>query len=142
MLAKHCASLLLVATALSLSVFSAAAAGPEQHRRITGPVVYRSHHPHYRALPLERPATLLANPALAADPMLVDGNGHTLVFDTTSRLQKEWNAYVKVHGIKRGGFIYTPYSAKFRRGGIHCDDTGTNISPTCDVEDTTIYGGP
>jgi hypothetical protein len=87
-------------------------------------------------------SVLLANPAFAGDPMLVDGNGHALVFDTTSRLQKEWNAYVKVHGIKRGGYIYTPYSAKFHRGGIHCDDTGTNISPACDVEDTTIYGGP
>ena len=87
-------------------------------------------------------SVLLANPAFAGDPVLVDGRGHAVVFDTTSKLQREWNAYVKVHGIKRGGHIYTPYSAKFRRGGIHCDDTGTNISPTCDLEDTTIYGGP
>jgi hypothetical protein len=85
---------------------------------------------------------LLANPAFAGDPVLVDGKGRAVVFETTSKLQTQWNAYVKVHGIKRGGYIYTPYSAKFRRGGIPCDDTGTNISPTCDVEDTTIYGGP
>jgi len=84
---------------------------------------------------------LLANPALAGGPVLVDGHGHVVVFDTASRLQKEWNAYVKVHGINRGGYIYTPYSSKFHRGGIHCDDTGTNTSPGCDVEDTTIYGG-
>jgi hypothetical protein len=86
-------------------------------------------------------SVLLANTAFAGAPVLVDGNGHTVVFNSTSTLQKEWNAYVKVHGIKRDGYIYTPYSAKFRRGGIHCDDTGTNISPGCDVEDTTIYGG-
>ena len=86
-------------------------------------------------------SVLLANPAFAGNPVLVDRNGHAVVFDTASKLQKEWNAYVKVHGIKRGGYIYTPYSAKFGRGGIHCDDTGTNISPSCDVGDTTIYGG-
>jgi hypothetical protein len=84
---------------------------------------------------------LSANPAFAGQPVLVDGKGHALAFVTASTLQKEWNAYVKVHGIKRGGYIYTPYSAKFGRGGIHCDDTGTNISPSCDVGDTTIYGG-
>jgi len=71
---------------------------------------------------------LSTNPAFAGQPVLVDGKGHAL-------------AFVKVHGIKRGGYIYTPYSAKFGRGGIHCDDTGTNISPSCDVGDTTIYGG-
>jgi hypothetical protein len=86
-------------------------------------------------------SVLLANPAFARDPVLVDGNGHLLVFDTTAKLQKQWNAYVKAHGVKRGRYIYTPYSSKFRRGGIHCDDTGLNISPSCDVEDTTIYGG-
>ncbi len=86
-------------------------------------------------------SVLLAIPAFAGDPTLVDGHGHALVLDTASKLQKEWNAYVKVHGIKRGGYIYTPYSAKFHRGGIHCDDTGTNTSPGCDVEDTTVYGG-
>jgi hypothetical protein len=85
---------------------------------------------------------LLANPAFAGQPVLVDGKGHAVVFDTASKRQKEWNAYVKVHGIRRGGYIYTPYSSKFRRGGIHCDDTGTNTSPSCDIEDTTIYGGP
>ena len=84
---------------------------------------------------------LLASPAFAGEPVLVDGSGRAVVFDTTSRLQKQWNAYVKVHGIKKGGYIYTPYSAKFRRGGTHCDDTGSNISPACDVEDTTVYGG-
>jgi hypothetical protein len=52
-----------------------------------------------------------------------------MVFDTAYKLQREWNAYVKVYGIKRGSYIYTPCSAKFRRGGIHCGDTGTNISP-------------
>jgi hypothetical protein len=83
----------------------------------------------------------LANAAFAGEPTLVDGNGHAVIFDNTAKLQKEWNAYVKAHGIKRGGYIYTPYSAKFRRGGVHCDDTGTNISPACDVEDTTVYGG-
>ena len=86
-------------------------------------------------------SVLLANPAVAGQPVLVDGKGHALTFVTGSTLQKEWNAYVKTHGIKRGGYIYTPYSAKFGRGGIHCDDTGTNISPSCDVGDTTIYGG-
>jgi hypothetical protein len=84
---------------------------------------------------------LLAAPALAGEPALTDGKGRPVVFDTAAKLQKEWNAYVKAHGIKRGGYIYTPYSSKFRRGGIHCDDTGTNISPACDVEDTTVYGG-
>lgn len=84
---------------------------------------------------------LVAGPALAGGPVLVDGSGRPVVFDTASRLQQEWNAYVKTHGIKRGGYIYTPYSAKFHRGGIHCDDAGTNTSPACDVEDTTIYGG-
>jgi hypothetical protein len=34
---------------------------------------------------------------------------------------------------EHGGYIYTPYSAKFNRGGIHCDDTGTNTSPSCDA---------
>lgn len=72
---------------------------------------------------------LLAGAAFAGEPVLTDA------------LQKEWNAYVKAHGINRNGYIYTPYSSKFRRGGIHCDDTGTNISPACDVEDTTVYGG-
>lgn len=78
-------------------------------------------------------SVLLSHPAFAGDGV---------VFKTGSQLQKEWNAYVKIHGIKRAdGTIYTPYSSKFHRGGIHCDDTGTNISPGCDVEDTTIYGG-
>ena len=84
---------------------------------------------------------VLANAAFAGGPVLVDGNGHPLTFDTTAGLQKQWNAYVKVHGIKRGGYVYTPYSAKFGRGGIHCDDTGTNISAACDVGDITIFGG-
>jgi hypothetical protein len=86
-------------------------------------------------------SVLLANSAFAGDPVFVDGHGHALVFDTTAKLQKEWNAYVKTHGIRKGGYVYTPYSSKFHRGGIHCDDTGTNISPACDVEDTTVYGG-
>jgi hypothetical protein len=80
-------------------------------------------------------------PAFAGEPVLVDGKGRAATFDTTSKLQKEWNAYVKVHGIRQGGSIYTPYSNKFHRGGIHCDDTGTNISSSCDVENTTVYGG-
>ena len=84
---------------------------------------------------------LLANPAFAGEPVLVDGKGRAVVFDTASKRQKEWNAYVKVHGIRRGGYIYTPYSSKFHRGGIHCDDTGTNVSASCDIEDTTVYGG-
>jgi hypothetical protein len=84
---------------------------------------------------------LLAGPAFAGEPALVDGKGHPLVFDTTAKLQKEWNAYVKAHGVKSGGYVYTPYSSKFRRGGIHCDDTGSNTSPACDLEDTTIFGG-
>jgi hypothetical protein len=84
---------------------------------------------------------LLANPAFAGEPVFVDRNGHPIVFETASKRQKEWNAYVKAHGINRGGHIYTPYSFKFHRGGIHCDDTGTNVSPSCDVEDTTVYGG-
>lgn len=71
--------------------------------------------------------------------MLLDGNGHPVTFDTTSSLQKQWDVYVKTHGINKGGYIYTPYSGKFRRGGIHCDDT--NISPSCDVPDTTVFGG-
>ena len=50
----------------------------------------------------------LANPAFAGQPVLVDGKGHAVVFDTASKRQKEWNAYVKVHGISRGGYIYTP----------------------------------
>lgn len=83
----------------------------------------------------------LAGSALAGEPVFTDGKGRPLVFDTTASLQKEWNAYVKVHGIRKGGYLYTPYSTKFRRGGIHCDDTGTNISPACDVDDTTIFGG-
>jgi len=87
-------------------------------------------------------SVLLSNATFAGEPVLVDGKGHALVFDTPSRLQKEWNAYVKIHGIKRGGSIYTPYSAKFGRGGIHCDDTGANVSPSCDLPDITIYGGP
>jgi hypothetical protein len=86
-------------------------------------------------------SVLLANPAFAGEPVLVDGKGRAVVFDTASKQQKEWNAYVKVHGIRRGGYIYTPYSSKFHRGGIHCDDTGTNISASCDIEDTTVYGG-
>jgi hypothetical protein len=87
-------------------------------------------------------SVLLANPASAGGPTLVDGSGHALVFTTAAQRQAEWNAYVKVHGIKRAdGTIYTPYSTKFHRGGIHCDDTGTNISPSCDAEDITIYGG-
>jgi len=84
---------------------------------------------------------LLAGPAFAGGPMIEEGKGRPLVFDTTAKLQREWNDYVKAHGIKRGGYIYTPYSTKFRRGGIHCDDTGTNISPACDVDDTTVFGG-
>lgn len=94
--------------------------------------------PFYRLMVV---SVLAANPAFAGEPVFVDGKGRAMVFDTASKLQKEWNAYVKVHGIRRGGSIYTPYSNKFHRGGIHCDDTGTNISPSCDVEDTTIYGG-
>jgi hypothetical protein len=86
-------------------------------------------------------SVLLADPAFAGQLALVDGKGRPLAFVTSSTLQKEWNAYVKVHGVKKSGYIYTPYSAKFGRGGIHCDDTGTNISPSCDVGDTTIYGG-
>jgi hypothetical protein len=84
---------------------------------------------------------VLAGPAFAGEPTLTDAKGRPMVFDTAAKLQKEWNAYVKTHGIKRNGYIYTPYSSKFRRGGIHCDDTGSNISPACDVEDTTVYGG-
>ncbi len=84
---------------------------------------------------------LLAGHAFAGEPVLTDGKGRQMIFDSTAKLQKEWNAYVKAHGIMRNGYIYTPYSSKFRRGGIHCDDTGTNISPACDVEDTTVYGG-
>ena len=84
---------------------------------------------------------LLADSAFAGEPVLTDAKGRPMVFDTAAKLQKEWNAYVKAHGINRNGYIYTPYSSKFRRGGIHCDDTGTNISPACDVEDTTVYGG-
>lgn len=84
---------------------------------------------------------LLAGAAFAGEPVLTDAKGRPMVFDTAAKLQKEWNAYVKAHGINRNGYIYTPYSSKFRRGGIHCDDTGTNISPACDVEDTTVYGG-
>jgi hypothetical protein len=84
---------------------------------------------------------LLASPAFAAEPTLGEGRGGPMTFDTAAKRQKEWNAYVKTHGIMRNGYIYTPYSSKFHRGGIHCDDTGTNISPSCDVEDTTIYGG-
>ncbi len=86
-------------------------------------------------------ALLLASPAFAGDPVLIDGNGHPLALDTTAGLQKQWNAYVKVHGIKRGGYVYTPYSAKFGRGGIHCDDKGINTSPACDLGDITIFGG-
>jgi hypothetical protein len=84
---------------------------------------------------------LLASPAFSGEPVLVDRKGHPLVLDTAAKLQREWNAYVKTHGIKTGGYIYTPYSTKFRRGGIHCDETGTNISPACDVDDTTVFGG-
>jgi hypothetical protein len=84
---------------------------------------------------------LAAGPAFAGEPVLSDGKGRAITVDTAAKLQKEWNAYVKAHGIKRNGYIYTPYSSKFRRGGIHCDDTGTNISPACDVDDTTIFGG-
>jgi len=84
---------------------------------------------------------LLGGPAFAGEPTLTDGKGRPMVFDSAAKLQKEWNAYVKAHGVKRNGYIYTPYSSKFRRGGIHCDDTGSNISPACDVEDTTVYGG-
>jgi hypothetical protein len=84
---------------------------------------------------------LTAGPAFAGEPVLADGKGRAITVDTAAKLQKEWNAYVKAHGIKRNGYIYTPYSSKFRRGGIHCDDTGTNISPACDVDDTTIFGG-
>jgi hypothetical protein len=84
---------------------------------------------------------LLASPAFAGEPAFTNGAGRPIVFDSAAKLQKEWNAYVKAHGINRNGYIYTPYSSKFRRGGIHCDDTGTNISPACDVEDTTVYGG-
>jgi hypothetical protein len=51
---------------------------------------------------------LLANPAFAGEPVLVNGKGRAVVFDTASKLQKEWNAYVKVHGIRQGGSIYTP----------------------------------
>jgi hypothetical protein len=87
-------------------------------------------------------SVLLAGAAFAGEPVLTDGKGRPMIFETTARLQKEWNAYVKAHGVKRNGYSYTPYSSKFRRGGIHCDDTGTNVSPSCDVEDTTIYGGP
>jgi len=87
-------------------------------------------------------SVLGVGPAFAGNPVLVDGKGRAVAFETASKLQKEWNAYVKVHGIRRGGYTYTPYSSKFHRGGIHCDDTGTNISASCDVEDTTIYGGP
>jgi hypothetical protein len=86
-------------------------------------------------------SSLLTNPAFTGEPALVDGKGRAVVFDTASKWEKEWNAYVKIHGIRRGGYIYTPYSSKFHRGGIHCDDTGSNISPSCDIEDTTIYGG-
>ena len=84
---------------------------------------------------------LLTNAAFAGGPALVDSNGHPVAFDTTAKLQEQWNAYVKVHGIKRAGYIYTPYSTKFGRGGIHCDDTGSNVSPACDVDDITIFGG-
>jgi hypothetical protein len=86
-------------------------------------------------------AFLAAGPAFAGEPVLTDGKGRPMIFDTAARLQKEWNAYVKAHGIKSNGYIYTPYSSKFRRGGIHCDDAGANISPACDVDDTTIFGG-
>jgi hypothetical protein len=39
---------------------------------------------------------LLVNSASAGAPGLVDGNGHPVAFVTSSQLQKEWNAYVKV----------------------------------------------
>ena len=56
-------------------------------------------------------SVLLANPAFAGDPGLVDGKGRAVAFDTTSKLQREWNAYVKVHGIKRGGYTNTRLTA-------------------------------
>jgi hypothetical protein len=40
-------------------------------------------------------SVLLVNPAFAADPVLVDGKGHAVVFDPVSELQRGWNAYVK-----------------------------------------------
>jgi hypothetical protein len=86
-------------------------------------------------------SVLVATSAFAGQPVLVDGNGRPIAVVTGYQLQQQWNAYVKVHGLKRGGVIYTPYSAKFGRGGIHCDDTGSNVSPSCDLPDTTIYGG-
>jgi hypothetical protein len=87
-------------------------------------------------------SVLLVTPAFAGGPAPVERHGGGVVFESAWQRQQEWNAYVKIHGIKRpDGTIYTPYSTKFHRGGIHCDDTGTNISPSCDIDDTTIYGG-
>src|SRR5271167_2118653 len=46
-------------------------------------------------------SVLIANPAFAGQPVFVDGKGHPLRFVTEPQLQREWNAYVKVHAIKR-----------------------------------------
>jgi hypothetical protein len=55
--------------------------------------------------------------------------------------QREWNEYAQKHGRNMGGYIYTPYSAKFNRGGIHCDDTGQNTRPSCDAPGDQYGGG-
>ncbi len=86
----------------------------------------------------------MAGALFAGEPVLTDAKGRQMIFDTTAKLQKEWNAYVKAHGINRNGYIlYTPYSSKFRPrwNSLSMTRALTIFCRLCDVEDTTVYGG-
>jgi hypothetical protein len=111
-----CAGFLLAAAIVSLSAQPALAAS--KHEAL---IVRRTHHLY---APYGWPR--------AAKPGVVPYRGIT-------QEQRAWNAWVHAHGYRVGDYI--PYNSQFHRGGIHCDETGDNIMPSCDVPDTTIYGG-
>ena len=111
-----CAGFLLAAVSVSLSAQPATAASKHEA------LIARGTHHLYAAYGWPR----------AAKPGAVPYRGIT-------QEQRAWNAWVHAHGYQVGDYI--PYNSQFHRGGIHCDETGDNILPSCDVPDITIYGG-
>jgi hypothetical protein len=115
-----CADLLLAVVGASLTA-QAATAASDKHQR-AAPIARPTHHHLYATYGQPR----LAQPG-------------SLPYRGITQEQRAWNAWVQAHGYHVGDYI--PYNSQFHRGGIHCDETGNNILPSCDVPDTTIYGG-
>src|SRR5271156_3185186 len=111
-----CAGLL---AAVGASLIAQPATAASKHG---APIVRRTHHHLYATYGQPR----LAQPG-------------SLPYRGINQEQRAWNAWVHAHGYHVGDYI--PYNSQFHRGGIHCDETGDNILPSCDVPDTTIYGG-